>query len=57
MDINEVKVELISGTWKKDETKTWSAVKVTVGTWSTMIFPKTSFEMDYIKTILGEQKK
>jgi len=52
MDIDEVKVEIVSGTWAKDKTKTWSGVKITIGNWSQIVFPKTSFEMDYIKTIL-----
>lgn len=31
----------------------WEALKVEVGEWSTLIFAKTKFELDYIKKQLG----
>lgn len=48
----QVEVTVISGNQKKDPSKTWEALSVKVGDWSTIIFPKSKFEMDYIKSIL-----
>jgi len=53
---SNIKVEIVSGHWKSDETKTWEAVKVTVGDWSTIIFPKSQFETKYIKDYLENKK-
>ena len=52
----QVDVTIISGKQKKDPSKTWEAVSVKVGDWSTIIFPKSKFEMDYIKSVLEGEK-
>lgn len=49
-----VKVEIISGKQKKDPSKEWEAVSLKIGDWSTIIFPKSKFEMDYIKQQLED---
>jgi len=45
-------IEIVSGQWKSDATKTWEAVKITVGDWSTIVFPKSKFELEHIKAVL-----
>lgn len=51
---NYTKLEIIHGKQKKDPTKEWKALKVTIGDWSTVFFPKSKFEMDYIEKTLEE---
>lgn len=34
--------------------KTFVALQLTVGKWTELYFPKTRFEMDYIKSFLSE---
>jgi len=48
--MEDVKVELIKG---KKNGREWEAIKLTIGEWSTLIFPKSSFEMKHIKDTLG----
>lgn len=48
-----VKVEIISG--KKND-REWKGLKLTVGEWTTVIFPKSRFELDYIEKFLEENK-
>lgn len=52
------KVTIATGTIKKGQNqgKEWEAIRVEVGDWSTLIFPKSKFELDYIKKLLQEQK-
>lgn len=54
MNNKNVKVEIIGGKQKKDPSKTWEAVRLTVGEWSTVIFAKSKFELDHIKKSLEE---
>jgi len=51
----DASISIVSGKQKKDPSKSWYAVKVVVGEWSTLIFPKTSFETNYLKKCLGEE--
>ncbi len=53
--MQNVKVEIVTGTNKKDKTKTWKALKVTIGEWSQLIFTKSTFEMSYIEKELSQE--
>ena len=55
-DNNQLAIDIISGKQKKDPSKEWQAVKITIGSWTYLIFPKSKFEMDYIKTVLETKK-
>ena len=48
-------ISIESGISKKTQ-KPWRAVKIQVGEWSTLIFPKSTFEMKYISQTLGEDE-
>lgn len=52
MDKNPVTI--YQGTSKKTG-KEYTAILVTVGEWSKLIFPTTKFELDYIKNKLAQQ--
>lgn len=52
MAIAITEVKIVSGVSKKTGNP-WTALRVTVGEWSTLIFPKTTFEMDYLKKNLA----
>jgi len=49
-----VKIEVQTGTQKKDASKTWKGLRISIGDWSTLIFPKSNFEMEYIEKTLAE---
>jgi hypothetical protein len=51
----EASIDIVEGTSKKPgrEGQKWQAISVRVGEWSTLVFPKSSFEMKYIKEQLG----
>lgn len=56
--MNETKIEIITGTVKKDgpmKGKEWKALKITVGDWTKVIFPDSTFEMNYIESILNAE--
>lgn len=53
MDDN-VKVDLISGVGKKSG-KPYEAVRLTIGDWSQLVFPRSPFELNYIKEQLEEK--
>lgn len=55
MDNTEIKVEIVTGT-NKETKKDWKAIKVFIGDWTQLIFPRTKFEMDYIEKVLAEQE-
>lgn len=57
MNNSNVNVEIISGKQKKDPSKTWEAVRLTIGEWSTVIFAKSKFELDHIKKAIEEGQK
>lgn len=46
--MDNVTVEIINGQSKKTG-KNYSAIKLTIGDWSQLVFPRSAFEMDYIK--------
>lgn len=52
---NNCKAEIVTGKSKKDVSKQWTAVKFSIGDWSTMIFTKSKIELDYIKNHLEKQ--
>jgi hypothetical protein len=41
-------VEIITGI-NKTTKKEWKGLKIVIGDWSTLIFTKSKFEMDYIE--------
>lgn len=51
MQNDDIKVEIIEGVGKKSN-KPYKAVKLTIGVWYQLVFPRSSFEMDYIQGIL-----
>lgn len=52
----DASLEVITKPSKKDPEKTWTALFIKVGEWSTLVFPKSRFEMDYIqKQLEGEE--
>ena len=50
---NDIYVELYTGKSKKTG-KDFEAIKVTIGDWSSLVFPRSGFELNYIKKVLGE---
>lgn len=48
-----VNLEIVDGIGKKSG-KAYTALKLTIGDWSTLVFPRSAFEMNYIKDILSE---
>ena len=51
----DAKVTIVSGISKKTQ-KPWQAVRVEVGEWHTLIFPKSHFEMEYLLKNLPVQE-
>lgn len=51
MENSDINVEIVEGTGKKTG-KPYSAIKLTIGDWSSLVFPRSSFEMNYIKGVL-----
>lgn len=49
-------VTIYNGESKKTG-KPYKAIRVEVGEWSQLIFPKSSFEMDYIEKVMKESAK
>lgn len=48
----EIHVEIIQG--KSNKTgNNYEAIKLTIGDWSSLVFPRSAFEMKYIKEVLG----
>jgi hypothetical protein len=50
---NEVSVQLFEGVSKKSG-KPYKAIKITIGKWSKLVFPRSAFELDYITEILSK---
>lgn len=44
-------IDIITGESKKTG-KPYEAIKVTIGEWSSLVFPRSRFEMDYIKNYM-----
>lgn len=49
---NDVLVEVVTGQSKKGNT--YEAIKLTIGDWDTLVFPRSQFEMNYIKEVLSD---
>lgn len=49
-----IKVELHNGTGKKSG-KEYHAVKVTIGHWTGMVFPRSNFEWEYIQRAYNDE--
>lgn len=49
---NDIKVSLYSGVSKKTKTA-YEAIRLQIGEWETLVFPKSNFELKYIKKYLG----
>ena len=52
-DGSQASISIVTGTSKKTG-KTWTALSVKVGEWSTLVFPKSNFELKYLIQTLGE---
>jgi len=48
----EASISIVGGISNKTG-KPWTAISVQVGKWKTLVFPKSSFELDYVKEQLG----
>lgn len=48
---NEISVSIYNGKSRKTG-KNFQAIKLEIGDWSTLVFPKSHFELNYIKKIL-----
>lgn len=53
--MDNVNVEIVAGTSKKTG-KEYKAIKLSIGDWSQLVFPRSAFEMDYIINQLEEGK-
>lgn len=51
----DIYVELYEGKGKKSG-KEFQAIKVSIGEWSGLLFPRSSFEWNYIKKVLGKDE-
>ena len=51
---NDIVVSIYNGKSKKTG-KNFDAIKLEIGDWSTLVFPRSSFELKYIKNILEAQ--
>jgi len=49
----EISIKIYEGVAKETK-KPYKAILITVGEWSTMMFAKSKFEMDYIEKTLAE---
>lgn len=49
-----IKVDLHTGTSKKG--KEYHAVKVTIGRWHGMVFPRSNFEWEYIQRAYNDEE-
>lgn len=47
-------VSLVDGKSKKTG-KSYTAIKLEIGEWNTLVFPRSQFELNYIKKILEEK--
>lgn len=50
---DNINVEIVDGIGKKSG-KPYTAVKLTIGDWSSLVFPRSAFEMNYIKDVMSE---
>lgn len=48
-------IDIYEGT-AKESGKSFKALRVTIGQWSQLVFPKSRFEMDYIIQYMDELK-
>jgi len=55
MENTTLKIEITGGKSKKTG-KEWKGVKITIGDWTTLVFPKTKFETDYITKVIEANK-
>lgn len=52
-DLSQVQFEIVKGvSTKSGSEKPWRAIKIIIGDWENLIFPRTKFEFDYICSIL-----
>ena len=52
---DKIYVEKVTGKSKKTG-RDYNAVKLSIGDWSTLVFPRSKFEADYIFNIIGDNK-
>lgn len=48
-------VDIYEGKSRKTGNK-FEAIKLKIGDWETLVFPKSRFEMEYIKNIINEDE-
>lgn len=50
---NNIEVKIVSGKSKKTG-NAYEGIQLTIGDWSTLVFPRSRFEMEYIRQQLDE---
>lgn len=53
--MEKINIEVVEGNSKKSG-NSYKAIKLSVGEWSTLVFPRSSFEMNYIEKIIEANK-
>ena len=54
-ETQEINLEIYEGIARETK-KPYTAIRVSIGTWSTLVFAKTAFELNYIKSVLEANK-
>lgn len=52
---NDIVVSIYQGKSKKSG-KDFECIKLDIGDWSTLVFPKSEFELNYIKKVIKENE-
>lgn len=55
MENETINIDLYHGKSKKTG-KPFTCLKLNIGKWNTLVFPRSIFELDYIKQILEKNK-
>lgn len=51
LDDETTVIEIIEGESKKNKGQKWRAIRLSIGDWSTLVFPRSKFEMEYIERL------
>lgn len=53
MKNTDIIVDIVKGKSKKTG-KEYEAIKLSIGEWSSLVFPRSAFEMNYIKKVIND---
>lgn len=63
-DNNTISLEIVTGKQKKNPSQEWTALKVTIGEWTKLVFVndknpliRSNFELDYIEKVIEKSGK